>query len=212
MKNFIVIIFIIGLLSFNIIACDKQQQEPIKNNEVETEEKKEGEDKLSIGEDTKNALVENLKKYFDIEIKKENFEYSLLEDIDKSDVEKEEMDDLEEVCIVAHLKDKEDESKVGEVEIKYNENIKAVEYMKVLKFEENDENATLTMESAIPISEKFFYDKGIIPLDTKLKPEAITNNNGMSVMEFSYILNNDEKDIKIGLNSLNKEVRMFDIN
>lgn len=212
MKNYIVSIFMIILISINIISCDKQNAtKPTEDNNIKSEEKK----LVDINEASKDALIQNANKYFDINIKKEGFNYYISEDLDDDEIldesEKEEKDDLSQEYIIANAKDSNEESGVSSIDMDYNKDTNIIDYMKVVKFEGIDETITLTMETAIPIAEKFIYDKNLIPLNTKLKPEAITNNKGMAVMEFSYVLDGRSDDIKIGINSLNKEVRMFEI-
>lgn len=221
MKNYIVSIFIIILISINIISCNNKsnnQNKAISTDDRKIEnkenEKSKSDEKSKVDETSKDMLIENLNKYFDIKVGKERFDYDKLEDID----DKEELDELDtedddfsEEYLIANAKDSNGELGIKSIYMDYDKETNMVNYMKVIKFEDNDETITLTMEEAIPIAEKFIYDKKLIPSNTKLKPEAITNDRGMALMEFSYSLEGRSDDIKIGINNTNKEVRMFEL-
>lgn len=219
MKKSIIAIGIAFLLGFNFISCkEKANEDP--NNKFEenkitdnAEQKNNNKDSTTeVNDELKRIMISSARKYFDIDIKEDDLEYSTRKDIDDNilgDLGDSQGD--EEVYVFGKIKNNTNKLDIENIAMEYDKETNTVLSLAIGKSGKVDQELKLSMEEAMQIAEKYIKEKELIPEGVKINEDSITNIKGSSVVDISYVINSEKKDIEIGINNSTKEVIMFNI-
>ncbi len=186
----------------NNSIAEENQSSTLTNNNVD-----------EIKKELKTTLKENAKKYFNVDIDEKNMNYSLGKVVLENNFESiTELGNLDELYITAHSKVEPKDLGVISVSMEYDSTNKKMKFMNLSLKEPFNESTKISKEEAISIAKQFIADKGLIGTDIPLTVAEFTDTKGTSVVKFDYkSANNNNEDIKIGINNTNKAVRMLDL-
>lgn len=221
MKKNIIAIGIVFLLGFNLISCKEKANEDLNNKDKfeenritdNVEQKNNNKDSTAeVNDELKRIMISSARKYFDIDIKEDDLEYSTRKDIDDNilgDLGDSQGD--EEVYVFGKVKNNTNKLDIENIAMKYDKETNTVLSLAIGKLGKVNQELKLSMEEAMQIAEKYIKEKELIPEGVKINEDSITNIKGSSVVDISYVINSEKRDIEIGINNSTKEVIMFDI-
>lgn len=211
MKHRILVSLIAITLSTTLVACNKNEVSPntVSINERNNETKDNIKTQDTVESELKSIVSQSLNRYFEIDINKEDMDYSIKNESQKeSDKITEEFDDLQEFYIEARPKNL--DNQITKIEMKYDTLSKNVEYIN-LEFKGENSTDKVSEEEAKIMAEKFLRDKALVSRETELRFDKIETTKEYMEVEFKYIIKNQDEEIKVFIDKRNNRVKGFDI-
>lgn len=211
MKHRILVSLIAITLSTTLVACNKNEvdQNKVSINERNNETKDNIKTQDTVESELKSIVSQSLNRYFEIDINKEDMDYSIKNESQKeSDKITEEFDDLQEFYIEARPKNL--DNQITKIEMKYDTLSKNVEYIN-LEFKGENSTDKVSEEEAKIMAEKFLRDKALVSRETELRFDKIETTKEYMEVEFKYIIKNQDEEIKVFIDKRNNRVKGFDI-
>lgn len=211
MKHRILVSLIAITLSTTLVACNKSEvdQNKVSINERNNETKDNIKTQDTVEAELKSIVSQSLNRYFDIDINKEDMDYSIKNESQKeADKITEEFDDLQEFYIEARPKNL--DNQITRIEMKYDTLSKNVEYIN-LEFKVENSTDKVSEEEAKIMAEKFLRDKALVSRETELRFDKIETTKDYIEVEFKYIIKNQDEEIKVFIDKRNNRVKGFDI-
>ncbi|SHH99271.1 hypothetical protein SAMN02745196_02257 [Clostridium collagenovorans DSM 3089] len=211
MKHRILVSLIAITLSTTLVACNKNDvdQNKVSINERNNETKDNIKTQDTVEAELKSIVSQSLNRYFDIDINKEDMDYSIKNESQKeADKITEEFDDLQEFYIEARPKNS--DNQIIRVEMKYDTLSKNVEYIN-LEFKVENNTDKVSEEDVKIMAEKFLRDKALVSRETELRFDKIETTKDYIEVEFKYIIKNQDEEIKVFIDKRNNRVKGFDI-